>query len=83
MTEEKITVPHVVLVISDERIESYRLIGDTEEEKGQAKAILERIAPALDVIDATLQACQERKRLINPVDQRVYQFTKAEEPENT
>lgn len=75
--------PRIALIISKDRIESYRLIADSDTETKEASAIMERIAPALDLIDATLAACRIRKRLINPVDQRVYQFTKSEVPENT
>jgi hypothetical protein len=68
--EAKNTAPRVVLIISQTGIEACRIMGDTDEQTADARAILEKIAPSLEVIESTLAAGRIRQGLIDPVDRK-------------
>lgn len=70
MFDEKITGPHVILIISQTGIETCRIMGDTDEQTADARAILEKIAPSLEVIESTLAAGRIRQGLTDPVDRK-------------
>lgn len=54
----------VVLVIGPGGIESVRAVGQTDEETARAEALIERIAPGIDLIETIVP----RPFLVDPVE---------------